>query len=275
MMKALFGLWIAIATMASVCTVHAAPVTFWFAGIVDGVSNPSNALPANIQNGTPFYCRVSYETTNLSLTLSNQAGTAINYYFRETTGFSFLMQIGGHTVTNSTDNKISQWSGNVCIHNDFIGEDQYFLQIGNNGLVTDGAVNTNTYVNFELLDSSSTAFSSNALPNQPPNIALFPDRRRFNWYAANASNNFIFQVDGEITQVSTNELVALNVRQLSSNSVQVAWPRAVSGGVLQSVTNVNSTNWQAVGAAVVPVGMENTATVSTSGESQFYRLKLH
>lgn len=253
----------------------AAPVTFWFAGTVTSTNNPDNALPANVDIGTPFYGRITYDVANLTFsnvtTFTN--GTVANYYFRPTAGFSFLFQAGGHTVTNKEIKDI-QWAGNVSVYDNFNDADELTFDIGQNGLVIDGMGDTNWVVSFFLRDNSKTALTNAGLPSQPPSLAAFPDIQTLNWYHYNPLNQSSFVFGGEITQISTNELVALNIRRSSSSTVLVSWPRAISGGQLQSVTNVTSTNWQNVPALIFPSGMENTATLSVSGQ-QFYRLKLH
>jgi hypothetical protein len=60
-------------------------------------------MPSNIGIGTPFSGRISYDPTLVSQSLptTNILGTVGNYYFSTVEGFSFLMQIGGHVVTNA------------------------------------------------------------------------------------------------------------------------------------------------------------------------------
>ncbi|MEI9863506.1 MAG: hypothetical protein WDN00_02920 [Limisphaerales bacterium] len=84
-------------------TATAAPVTFWFSGVVDSISNPSNTLPSGIAIGTPFSGRVSYDPALVSYSYSNSyaTGDTSNNYFTNTDGLSMLVQIGGHTIMNA------------------------------------------------------------------------------------------------------------------------------------------------------------------------------
>jgi hypothetical protein len=270
----LLRLILATTLLAAAHPLPATPVTFWFTGTVEATNNPGGSLPANITPGTPFYGRISYDIANLTFsnltTFTN--GTVANYYFRSTPGFAFLLQIGGHTVTNQ-EIKNFQWAGNITVHNNYNNSDQFSADIGSNGLVTDGQADTNSLCVFYVSDYSQAAFNSSALPAQPPVLALFNDVREFGWYQFNEAQNLRFHIRGLLTEITTNPLVALNLRRALGENVQVAWPSVVAGGALETATDITATNWQNVATPGVDIGMEHAVTVPADATAQFFRLK--
>jgi hypothetical protein len=274
MTKTLPSLAFAAALFAGAPTAGAVPVTFWFAGTVDSTNNPGGTLPANIAPGTPFYGRIIYDAGNLTFsnvtTFSNS--TVANYYFRITPGFAFLLQIGGHTVTNR-EIKNFQWAGNISIYDNYNNSDELSIDIGQNGLITDGQADTNSLCVFYLRDNSKTAFTSIALPDQPPSLAVFTNAQDFGWYQYDEAQNLRFQVNGTVTRITTNPLVALHIRRALGDNVQVAWPSVVAGGALEAVTSATATNWQAVAGPVVDLGMEHTISLPADADAKFFRLK--
>jgi hypothetical protein len=213
-MKTFLSLAVAIAAIVIAPSITmAAPVTFWFAGTVNYTENPGNTLPANIEIGTPFSGRITYDIALVTQTnLSTFAASKVaNYYFRPVNGFTFLLQVGGHTVTNREITNL-HWSGNIGVYDNHNNSDELFVDIGQNGLVTDGLEDTNSLVNFHVRDNSKTTFVNAGLPTAPPTLAAFPDARVLTWTQYDASDNTRFSFSGDITQISTNELVALNFR---------------------------------------------------------------
>jgi hypothetical protein len=86
-------------------------------------------------------------------------------------------------------------------------------------------------------------------------------------------NTTVFVINGEVTTLTTNELVTLNLRPTGDEAVQLGWPTAVSGYTLQYCTNVASASWQTVTNAITESNMEHTVTVSSTSENRFFRLK--
>jgi len=259
---------------ASFGTTFAAPVTFWCSGTINYVNNPSNTAPSGVVVGTPFSVRFTYDI-ELGSYMSGYvdlSGSRSNAYFSTLSGNSVLVQMGGHTVTNLAFLP-GYNTGSLHINDNYDNEDYFQIYSGHAGLAVDGNVMTNTQVDLYLKDASKTAYNSSTFPTQGPEFAPFNTWRRLSWNRQDDHGNFLFSIIGEVSQISTNELVSLNMRQLDSSTAQLAWPVGVSGFTLQSTTNLAGGNWQNVAAPVVEVGMEQTVTVSTTGAPQFYRLK--
>lgn len=280
MKKKLFILTLATLTGALLQTATAAPVTFWFSGTVDSINNPSNSLPSGIAIGTPFSGRVTYDPAWVSsaTAYSFPAGDTSNSYFTNTAGFSMLVQIGGHTITNAL-NPIGYNYGYVGIYEQFNNNDSFTVETAHADLMVDGSPtlvgNLIPYMNLSLSDRTKTAYNTAVLPSSPPTIGQFPDQRIFNWqnWVDDDFRTTVFSIAGNITVLTTNELVALNLRRTGNNTLQLGWPTAVSGYTLQSTTNLASGNWQTVTNAVTDLNMEHTVTFSTASKNQFFRLK--
>jgi hypothetical protein len=58
----------------------------------------------------------------------------------------------------------------------------------------------------------------------------------------------------------------------SGNQIIVSWPTNAVGLHLESATDLNANSWSPVANATTVVGTQNTVTVNTSGNSQFFRL---
>jgi uncharacterized repeat protein (TIGR03803 family) len=59
---------------------------------------------------------------------------------------------------------------------------------------------------------------------------------------------------------------------LSGTNAVLTWPTNASGFILQSVTNLSSTNWSTVSPAPVVVSGQYTVTNGITGKEMFYRL---
>lgn len=255
-------------------TAAAAPVTFWFSGAITYINNPSNALPSGIVTGTPFSGRVTYEfiAGSYNTGFTNASGSRSNLYLTTLAGVSTLLQIGGHTLTN-TATIPGLLTGSLHINDNYDNEDYFNFYTGFAGLALDGNIMTNSYWSLYLKDSTKTAYTSATFPTNPPTLAAFQAKRDFGWTLTDDQNNYIFSILGTLSTISTNELVALNFRRTGANTAQLGWPLAVSGYTLQSATNLATGQWTDVATPVTPLGMENTVTVSTTGTPKFYRLK--
>jgi hypothetical protein len=68
--------------------------------------------------------------------------------------------------------------------------------------------------------------------------------------------------------------VTLTIRR-SSGTVILAWPTAATGFVLDVAENFSTSpiNWTPVSQSTVPVGENQTVTVTASGQPKFYRLR--
>ncbi|HYG24864.1 MAG TPA: hypothetical protein VEH04_19015 [Verrucomicrobiae bacterium] len=258
---------------------HAAPVTFWFQGTVNNIRNPSNSLPAGVALGTPFSGRVTYDPARVgqSLFVSFPAGDVLDAYFTNTSDFSMLVQIGGHTITNA-----SHFSHTTCgyvgVYNEFNNNDSLTIESGSSDIIVDG-VSTRIGMVVPTLtlyfsDPSKTAYDAAALPITPPVLSQFANARTFSWMTRldNGIGTEVFVVGGEIDVISTNALVYLNMRAAANNSIQLGWPAAISGFTLQSRTNLSVGTWQNVAGLPVFAGMEQTMTVPAAQGSRFFRL---
>lgn len=266
---------VAILTVLSVSILPAVavPVTFWFSGSVNYVSNPSNALPAAIAIGTPFSGRITYDTVPIGYSegFLNDSGSRSNIYFSTIGTASTLLQIGGHTLTNALVVPGGN-TGSLHINDNFDNEDFFMFYTGQSGLIVDGHPLTNSLWSIYLKDASKTAYNSATFPTNVPSLAAFPSKQEFSWALTDDAQNTVFYIAGEITNLSTNKLVTLNLRR-AANNLEIGWPVGVSGFALQSCTNLAAANWQNVTNPIVDVGMEHTVTLNPSANGMFFRLK--
>lgn len=269
---------LALAALATTWTARtaAAPVTYWFSGVVDGFQNASNTAPGGVTIGTPFVGRINYEPASVSYAYTNQAGggSYSGYNFADTTAFSFTVYIAGHTISNTV---FSNQSGQVGVYNNVSGRDDYFAETAST-LVMNGtnmaAPPNQASLSLYLSDPSATAFTSTALPLIAPRLNQFDQGGYFVMSVRNGSGSvYLSSVAGPVTAISTNQIVQLNLRRASASTLQVAWPLYANGYTLQSTTNLANPNWQTVATAVVTTATEHTVTVTSTGGPKFFRLK--
>ena len=251
----------------------AAPVTFWFSGVVDSTTDAGTNLPAGIAPGTVFTGRITYDATlgDYQSGFVNGSLSNSNIYFANFLSTTAVLYIGGHTVTNQL---LEAWrgAGSLHIRDNYDNEDNFIYYAGMSGLAIDGKSYTNSSWNIYLKDSSKTVNASAAFPTTPPSLAAFPDRRAFSWSWQNDAQQYLFNVYGRITAIGTNAMYALSFRRTGNTTAQIAWPIAATGFTLQSSGNP-ATGWQDVATAVVNVGGERTVAITTTGAPKFYRLK--
>lgn len=271
---------LAAAIVALAINAVAAPVSFWFSGTVDYCYNPSNAMPSGIAVGTPFSGRITYDAAWISYSNWNTyaSGDTSTYYFTNTPGFSVLVQIGDHTITN-TPNLDGYQCGYIGIYDQFDNSDSFSLDTEHSDIIVDGnstrVGNHVPIISLYLRDDAKTAYNTVSLPTSAPALSQFPSQQVFGWMTRldDGIGTTFFSISGNITTIATNELVALNLRRSGVNTVQLGWPTAVSGYTLQSSTNLAPGSWQSVTNPIVNTAMEYTVTVSPVGPEQFYRLK--
>lgn len=266
---------LSLATGLSVLPIitSAAPVTFWLSGKVNAIYNPSNAMPADIKLGTPVAGRWMFDSATASYVagITEPSGSVSNFYCRPVSGYATLLQIGSHVITNTSI--LPGWAGYVNIYDNYNNCDELYLHAGPAGLMQDGTLLTNSALRIALRDNTKTALNSAQFPTNPPVLTAYADQRILSWEVRNLSNSLLYRVEAELTAISTNELVLLNIRTGSANTAAVCWPSGVQGLQLQSTTNLAAPVWQDVATPVVDIGMEHTVTVSTTGAPKFYRLK--
>lgn len=267
------SLTLAMLAWAFTLTATAAPVTFWFSARVTELYNPSNAMPADIQIGTPIAGRWMFDSATAGYVAGvvDQSGSVSNFYCPSVAGYAALVQIGPHVITNTAT--LPGWSGYLNIYDNYNNADELYLYAGQAGLMQDGTLLTNSSVRIYLRDNSKAAFASAQFPTDPPVLAAFPDEHVLTWEVRTPSSALVYKVTAQLTAISTNELVLLNIRNASANTAQVSWPIGVSGMSLQSATNLAAPAWQNVVAPITDISMEHTVTVSTIGTPNFYRLK--
>jgi hypothetical protein len=263
----------------------AAPVTFWYAGYVKMIDNPSNALPFAVSEGMPFAGRLTYDSSLVTYAYTNLVGSGSYSSFStsDTAGYAVLFQIAGHVVTNKSAAPFS-YVGQTFIGNNYQNEDTLQFSVGAGGdLQLDGAPLGNpnlvpprfSSLTIELADQTQTALNHSGLPTAPPDLAKFGKRREIRWEFSLDDGNptRLFGVSGTLTVLSTNELVFLTQTPLTNKTTRLSWPRLNSGFTLQTTTNIASGNWQTATNAVTQNALENTVTVATGGIPRFYRLK--
>lgn len=251
----------------------AAPVTFWFTGIVEYTNDPSGTMPSGIAIGTPFAGKVTYDGDYIHYHSISGGGAVGDYYFKKLEGFSAHIQVGSHTLTNAILSDFG-WSGNMSVYDNYQGSDELIINIGQAGLMVDGQPHTNSIFELFLSDRSQSAQNSIALPIQPPTSVAFPDGHQLTWTEDDGHGQSRFDVSGTITKVSAQPLVLLNLRRLDPDHFRISWPLAVTGGVLQWSDLVIPGDWHNVGKAVVADGMENAVILPSEVEGRLFRLVL-
>jgi len=255
----------------------AAPVTYWFSGVVVSVNNPSNAMPFSVSVGAPFTARLSYDPDFIGYSNLNSypEGDVGFYYFTNTIGYSMIFQIAGHTITNTA--RAGYFSGSVGVYDQYDNSDSYWTESGK-ALTVDGIPFLSdplfSVISIYLSDNTKTAFNSVALPTNAPALDQLATQRQLTWgaYIDDGKPTRLFGVSGVLTSVTLTEQVQLNVRSPSANTLQFGWPVNTSGFTLQSSTNLSVTNWQTVNTPVVDINVEHTVTVSPDVPARFFRL---
>ncbi len=266
---------LAALAVAGLARSEAAPVTYWFNGVVATFVNASNAAPAGVAVGTPFVGRVSYEPSAVGSAETNNAGGGVNaqYHYESTSGLSFAVYLAGQWISNTV---YYGNSGQIGIENNVFGRDYYYAETAS-ALLINGtnvvAEPNQSSMSLGLIDEKKIALPSAALPLAAPVLSQFNDG--FFTMSARNSNGTVelFYISGPLSFLRTNEIVLLNLRRTGSSTAQVAWPRYANGYTLQSATSLTSPNWQNVATPVVDVGQEHTVNVSTTGATRFYRLR--
>ena len=269
---ALLALVVALAVNAP-----AAPVTFWFSGLVTGVSNPSNAMPFSVNIGAPFAAQLTYDPSLVGSANVNSypEGDIGYYYFTNTGGFSMTFQIAGHTITNIA--RPGRNCGSVGIYDQYNNEDSYWAEAGG-GLTVDGSPYLSdpyfSVISMYLDDDSKTAFNTVAIPTNAPLLGKFASHRDLTWgaYIDDGGPTHIFSVSGVLTSITTKEQVLLNYRSHSATTLQLGWPVTMSGFTLQSSTSLATSDWQTVTNAVLDINVEHTVTVPATDSTRFFRL---
>ena len=215
------------------------------------VNGNGDFTPGHLVGGTAVYVLQSFDAT-----------------------FTFTLYIAGHTITNTA---VTGRSGIVGVENDVSDRDYYYadtgsaLRMNETNLV---AAPNQASMTLGLLDPSSTALDSTALPLAAPVLSEFEEGGYLVLSARNSNGTKeLFYVGGPVSEIRTNEIVVLESRRISASTAQLAWPLYANSYTLQSTTNLANPNWQTVGTAVVNTATEHTVAVSIAGPQRFYRLK--
>jgi hypothetical protein len=260
---------------------RAAQVDFWFSGVIESVNITSNGLPASIVEDQPFTGYLYYDTSMIGSSNLNYypqpVGNRANYYFKSTTAFKFVVQVGGHTFANS-NNPSGYNIGYVGIDDQSYGHDAFDVDTESSTILLDGAEFLHypefAVLSLYLVDNTTNAYSSILIPTNPPSLAQFPGFGEI-YIGGNYDDGHttLFTASGIITNITAVPQVMLNVRQLSPTTVQVAWPLLASGFTLQSKTDLSPGQWQDVADPVVETSTDHTVTVTSTSGRQYFRLK--
>jgi hypothetical protein len=263
-------------TAVSPLSSGAAPVTYWFSGVVDSFRNTGNVAPTGVGEGTPVVGRVSYDPAGLWYAETNKSdgGVYSQYHYNSLTAFSFTIYLAGHTISNISNLGVA---GQIGVENDVSGRDYYYVESGS--LLTLDGTNMVAYPNqvgmaMGLTDANSTALTSTALPTAAPVISQFLGEPYFSIAARNPQGTVeLCYIGGMITEISTNQIVPLSIHRVNASTARVTWPLYAEGYTLQSAPGLNLTKWQDVSTPAVKLGGEYAVTVSTTGAPKYYRLK--
>lgn len=262
--------------MASHASVSAAPVTYWFSGVVDYFVNTSNEAPASVNTGTPFVGRISYDPADVWYASTNHldGGVQSQYEYTNAATFTFTLYIGGHTIANTA---LPGRSGLIGLENNVSERDYYHAETSSalrmNGTNLVAAPNQSAMA-LNLFDSNSTALNSTALPLTAPLLSQFEEGGYLVLSARNSNGTKdLFYIGGPVTEIRTDEIVQLEFRQTTSSTAELAWPLYANGYTLQVTTNIASPNWQTVDTPVVDTATERMASVTAAAPQRFYRLQ--
>lgn len=263
-------------TAVSGLSAGAAPVTYWFNGVVDTFRNPSNMAPTGVGIGTPFVGRISYDPAGVWYAETNQSsgGVYSQYHFKSLAAFSFTVYMGGHSISNTI---YSGSPGQIGLENDVSGRDYYYVDTSS-ALTLDGtnmvAQPNQVSMTLGLVDANTTALTSTALPTSAPVLSQFLGEPILILGARNGPGTLdLFRIGGSISEISTNPIVSLNIHRVNASTAQVTWPLYAEGYTLQSASSLNLTKWQDVSTPAVKLGGDYAVTVSTTGAPKYYRLR--
>jgi len=190
----------------------AAPRTFFFSGSIDSIYDPLKQLNGIVAIGTPFHGHYTFDPNAVD---SNSAPTLAQY---RSTGadYQYVAAVGGMTFTRrGTDGPAGI---EIVVGNNNAGLDVYDVQgaagslAGGPSFSAIGDVVSGIY----LRDGDQTAFSSTALPLEPPNLAPFNDSTSspnynanlFNIIALHANQSILFTVSGPVDFLAVPEPAA-------------------------------------------------------------------
>ena len=102
-------------------------------------------MPADIKVDTPFSGRWTFDSATAAYKsgIVDPTGSVSNFYCSQVSGYSTLVQIGSHIITNAAINP-SSWCGTFHIYDNYNNADELVLYAGQSGLMRDGIVMTNT-----------------------------------------------------------------------------------------------------------------------------------
>lgn len=278
-MKTIRLLLLLLLTTAAALRARSEVVTFWFSGRIEDIANPSNAVPSGIAVGTPFVGRVSWDTAKFHYSSSNHysPGSVANYYYKDPAAMSFLVQVGGHTITNAASVS-GGYSGSYHVYDDFQVSDELSVSSARANLIVDGEVDAvapvQSTLSLDLRAADFSTFTNAAPPTAPLHTEQFQRRRYFSWMKSmdDGKNTRLFSVGGRIDAFSTNALVLLNLSRLGDGSKRLSWPVGVEGFALQSSPNVANGPWTPVAQPATISGMERAVVVPPDNGPRFYRL---
>jgi hypothetical protein len=255
---------------------RAAVVSFQFAGVIDYLNNPSNQIPAGISNGTPFTGTMMFDTAGAQAGFENTPNTNhATYYFTNDATFSFTAKVGGHDFTTITPAPRTS-DFNIVVEDGYFGQDEFSTDDSIDHLLIDGEpfpAGSRGGFNFYLTDGVGTATISEALPENPPALSAFSNKRQFGVVLTTANNESVYFFFGTITNITPTSHPLLTIRRKSDTEVELAWPFAAKGFIVEYSTSLPPADWKPLGAPITDTETEHLSADDTkSTEVKFYRL---
>jgi|GEM_PF-6311547 hypothetical protein len=276
-MKTIRGLSIVILTVWMTLNATAAMVRFDFSGVVTHISDYSNAVPGSITYDTPMSGSLSYDPSTIRNGIDyNPSPNSGSYYFSSDGVFSISVKIGPHTFSNLTHTTEFPYAS-IIVHNDYLGDDRFTAEDGSPYVVMDGGAFLgdcdDSYISFDFVDNTGTAFDSDALPLAPIELSRFSNRHTVNVFGLK-NENMVFNITATITNIDGVLPPKLKMHAQPDRTVKLSWPLAAEGFKLLQTTNLTTgIGWTTNTAAIVDTASEHTVTLPASDGAMFFRLK--
>lgn len=250
-------------------------VSFGFTGKITKANNPTGELPSGIAVGEFVRGLITYDTAAAFTIGENPANPAIEtYYFKTNTAFSMAVTVAGHTFGTVSVAKDTSWF-NLVVRDGYGGYDEFGTDNSLQNLRIDGAAVTGgpgSGFSMYLSDHTQQAITSEALPTTAPNLAAFGGLHRFELRLTDTSGTTRFHFSVNLEAIQDEPQPWLMLRPKPAGKLEIAWPFAARGFVLQSTEDPASGIWKNAGLPIIDTELEHVCTDAMDSRPRFYRL---
>jgi hypothetical protein len=202
---------------------HAAPVTFYFQGVVDQVTDGSNLLGGNVALGDTISGSVTYDSDPASAHVVTNSGVHTGYFY-ETPPYGMNVNIGSlnyYTVPESQyyGDFLLQVSDNETFVDKWLGSDN--LVFWNYGTATNAhSVSGNLFMELDLVNMQGNIINDESPPATAPNSSDWP-LKKFNirYYPSGPGNHAAYEILATISFVGVGEFNSPPVAEAGEDQV--------------------------------------------------------